>query len=58
MPDLTFEKSKDPHPLPYRIKVRNSGVSAPFEGKSLFTVCLMVNGKKTFIMNGLPTLEI
>ena len=34
MPDLSFEKSKEPHPLPYRIKVRNSGVSAPFEGKS------------------------
>ena len=34
MPDLSFKKSKEPPTLPYRIKVRNTGVSAPFEGKS------------------------
>ena len=34
MPDLNFKKSKAPPTLPYRIKVRNTGVSAPFEGKS------------------------
>ena len=34
MPDLNFKKSKASPTLPYRIKVRNTGVSAPFEGKS------------------------
>ena len=34
MPDLTFEETKVVTPLPYRIKIRNTRVSAPFEGKS------------------------
>lgn len=34
MPDLTFEDTKVFKPLPYRIKIRNTRVSAPYEGKS------------------------
>ncbi len=34
MPELAFEKSKASQPLPYKIKIRNTRVAAPFEGKA------------------------
>lgn len=34
MPDISYEASKANKSLPYRLKIRNTRVSAPFEGKS------------------------
>ena len=34
LPDVSFEVSNENKPLPFRIKVRNTRVTAPFEGKA------------------------